>query len=187
MTCDFPNCESVAEVHDYRVNRYQYSRIDHFCERHANVPSLRLPTGKVRDDHAMLQVELSRIVFFDRNDFHLFEFQHFATHNRFRLSIGTVEAWTIISLLSREKFRRPLTHQAFGETIIKLGGVLQSIQIVKFDEVDHFYYASLRIQRENDILVVDIRPSDAVALAVSFKLPIFVAKDFLIIVPSDEY
>jgi bifunctional DNase/RNase len=58
-----------------------------------------------------------------------------------------------------------------------LGGELQDIYINELRE--HTYFAKLRIRHEGEIVEVDSRPSDAIALAVTVDVPIFVADDIL--------
>ena len=44
---------------------------------------------------------------------------------------------------------------------------------------DHTYYAKLRIRHNGELIEVDSRPSDAIALAVTASVPIYVAEDVL--------
>ena len=58
-----------------------------------------------------------------------------------------------------------------------LGGELQDIYISELRE--HTYFAKLRIRKDGELIEVDCRPSDAIALAVTAKVPIYVAEDVL--------
>jgi len=51
---------------------------------------------------------------------------------------------------------------------------------------DHTYFAKLRIKHEGELIDVDCRPSDAIALAVTARVPIYVAEDVLGEVCGDE-
>ena len=44
---------------------------------------------------------------------------------------------------------------------------------------DHTYFAKLRIRHEGELIEVDSRPSDAIAVAVTVDVPIYVAEDVL--------
>ena len=44
---------------------------------------------------------------------------------------------------------------------------------------EHTYFAKLRIKHDGELVEVDSRPSDAIALAVTAKVPIYVAEDVL--------
>ena len=72
---------------------------------------------------------------------------------------------------------RPLTHDLVASVIEHLGGELQDIFIS--DLRDHTYFAKLRIRQDGEMIEVDSRPSDAIALAVTAKVPIYVAEDVL--------
>ena len=51
-----------------------------------------------------------------------------------------------------------------------MGGDLQDVVIPKLEE--HTYFALLRIRKDGELIEVDSRPSDAIALAVQFKPPL---------------
>ena len=72
---------------------------------------------------------------------------------------------------------RPLTHDLLASAIDLLGGELQDIYINELRE--HTYFAKLRIRHEGELVEVDSRPSDAIALAVTVDVPIFVADDII--------
>src|SRR5262249_14122953 len=72
---------------------------------------------------------------------------------------------------------RPLTHDLVASVIENMGGELQDIYISELRE--HTYFAKLRIRHEGELVEVDCRPSDAIALAVTAKVPIFVAEDVI--------
>jgi bifunctional DNase/RNase len=59
----------------------------------------------------------------------------------------------------------------------QLGGDIQDVFISELRE--HTYFAKLRIRRDGELIDVDSRPSDAIALAVTAKVPIYVAEDVL--------
>jgi bifunctional DNase/RNase len=72
---------------------------------------------------------------------------------------------------------RPLTHDLVTNAIEQLGGEIQDVVISDLKE--HTYFAKLRIRHEGELLEVDSRPSDAIALAVTAKVPIYVSEDVL--------
>ena len=72
---------------------------------------------------------------------------------------------------------RPLTHDLLANTIEQLGGELQDIFISELR--DHTYFAKLRIRHDGEIIEVDSRPSDAIAVAVTVDVPIYVAEDVI--------
>ncbi|MGN6133053.1 MAG: bifunctional nuclease family protein, partial [Aureliella sp.] len=74
---------------------------------------------------------------------------------------------------------RPLTHDLIVAVADALGAEFDSVVISELRE--HTYFAKLRLKREGEFIEVDARPSDAIAVAVTFDppLPIFVAEEVL--------
>lgn len=86
--------------------------------------------------------------------------------------IGPFEAEAIRVELQGVEVTRPLTHDLLKSVITNLGGELQ--QIVINDLRNDTYYAQLEVAQNGRHVEIDSRPSDAIALAVRLKVPIFV-------------
>jgi bifunctional DNase/RNase len=95
----------------------------------------------------------------------------------FPIVIGFFEASSIERRVKNVTTQRPLTHDLLANAIDLLGGDLQDIYINELRE--HTYFAKLRIRHEGELVEVDSRPSDAIALAVTVDVPIYVADDIL--------
>ncbi len=95
----------------------------------------------------------------------------------FQIVIGIFEATSIDRRIKDIPNPRPLTHDLINNVIEQLGGDLQDIFISELRE--HTYYAKIRVRRDGELIEIDARPSDAVALAVTAKVPIYVAEDVL--------
>jgi hypothetical protein len=91
--------------------------------------------------------------------------------------IGPGEAHAIAMELAGVKFQRPLTHDLLKQVIIGLGGELRRVLITTVR--DNTYYAELHIHRADDVVHVDARPSDSIAVALRLKAPIFTSPDLL--------
>ena len=101
-----------------------------------------------------------------------------AEHNMvLPICIGPVEAAAIAKALSREKSTRPMTHSLLGTVMGTLGGKLQRIVISKVQGT--VFYASLHIKQADTVYKIDARPSDAVALAVRLKVPMYVSENVM--------
>ena len=72
---------------------------------------------------------------------------------------------------------RPLTHDLLNSIIEQMGGELQDILINQL--IEHTYFAQLRIRKDGELIELDCRPSDAIAVAVTAQVPIFVNEDVL--------
>src|SRR5246127_4786629 len=91
--------------------------------------------------------------------------------------IGIFEATSIDRRVKRLPSPRPLTHDLVTNVVESLGGELRDIYISELK--DHTYFAKLRIRQNGEMTEVDCRPSDAIALAVTARVPIYVAEDVL--------
>lgn len=91
--------------------------------------------------------------------------------------IGPSEASAIAMELAGMKFSRPLTHDLLVSVISGLGGTLQRVLITKV--VDNTYFAELIIQRGAELISVDARPSDSIAVALRMHASIFTGDNLL--------
>ena len=86
--------------------------------------------------------------------------------------VGIFEAQAILFKLQNQYFPRPLTHDLLKSAIIHLGGKVKHVYINK---VEHStFYAQICIIQNGKEIVVDSRPSDAIAVALRADAPIFV-------------
>jgi bifunctional DNase/RNase len=86
--------------------------------------------------------------------------------------IGTCEADAITVELQEVTVARPLTHDLLKAAIADLGGTVSQINIS--DLKNDVFYARILVQRNGATIEIDSRPSDAIALAVRARVPIFV-------------
>lgn len=91
--------------------------------------------------------------------------------------IGPWEASAIAMKLQGLTAERPLTHDIFAEALARLGVRIQ--QIVISELADETYHARLYLERDGQIIELDARPSDCVALAVRADVRILVADEVL--------
>lgn len=126
-----------------------------------------------------VEMRLSRIIISEINEHQVVFLKEVDGERQFPILIGIFEASSIEKRVKREKRIRPLTHDLIVSVIDRLGGELDSVVINELKE--HTYYASLRIRKDGELIEVDARPSDAIAIAVTCDpyLPIYVAEDVL--------
>jgi bifunctional DNase/RNase len=91
--------------------------------------------------------------------------------------IGPGEASAIAMELAGMKFSRPLTHDLFTSMLQGLNTELQRVLITKV--VDNTYHAELILRRDGQMVSIDARPSDSIAIALRAKAPIFAHEDLL--------
>jgi hypothetical protein len=98
--------------------------------------------------------------------------------------IGQAEAESIVMHMHDVKPPRPITHDLCARLITQLGGTLQQIQITRVE--NNTYYAELHIARGSEIVRIDARPSDSVAVALRLAVPIFAASALLSEIEIEE-
>ncbi|RMA57617.1 bifunctional nuclease family protein [Ulvibacter antarcticus] len=92
--------------------------------------------------------------------------------------IGAFEAQSIAIALEKEiKPPRPLTHDLFKNFSDRFEIVVKQVIIHKL--VDGVFYSSIICERDKIEEIIDARTSDAIALALRFKAPIFTYKNIL--------
>lgn len=93
------------------------------------------------------------------------------------IMIGLFEAQSIAMAISGEDIGRPLTHDLLLSVIEETGSELVRIEVTKLSE--RTFYALLHIEHDGEIIEIDARPSDAIAIALRADAPIFVAEEVL--------
>jgi bifunctional DNase/RNase len=91
--------------------------------------------------------------------------------------VGPVEANAIALQIENVSPPRPMSHDLFLRTLTALGGSLS--RVVISDLRGSTYYAYLDIERSGERVLVDTRPSDALALALRAGAPVFVTPSVL--------
>lgn len=124
-------------------------------------------------------MELSRIIISEINNEQVIYLKEIDGNRTFPILIGIFEATSINRRVKHEEAPRPLTHDLLVNAVEQLGGQFQDVIISELKE--HTYYALLRVRHEGELIEIDARPSDAIAVAVTCDppLPIYVSEDVL--------
>jgi hypothetical protein len=91
--------------------------------------------------------------------------------------IGITEATSIASAIKQLAMARPLTHDLFYDLLQQLGITVQRIVITELKEST--YFAELVLGQGDNVILLDSRPSDAIAMALRASAPIYVAQQVL--------
>lgn len=91
--------------------------------------------------------------------------------------IGMFEAHAVALQLENSGSPRPMTHDLLRHTIEALGGTVTEVHIT--DVRDGTFYALIHLTANGDQVAVDARPSDALALALRTRAPVYVAEHVL--------
>ena len=126
-----------------------------------------------------VQMELSRIIISEINDQQVIFLKEVDGSRAFPILIGIFEATSIDRRVKGFQAPRPLTHDLLVQMCEQLGGTLESVVI--HDLKDQTYFAKLCVRREGELVEIDARPSDAIAVAVTCNphLPIYVSEGVL--------
>jgi bifunctional DNase/RNase len=124
-------------------------------------------------------MELVRIIISEINDQQVIFLREVEGERAFPILIGLFEATSIDRRVKGEVPQRPLTHDLLKNAIELMGGAAQDVIINNLQ--DHTYFAMIRVRKDGELVEIDSRPSDAIALAVHYQpfLPIYVEDEVL--------
>ncbi len=137
-----------------------------------------------------VRMELSRILIRELNDYQIIELREVREEDEaaaqpgqtageqaplrsFPIVIGLPEASAIERGLSGTPVKRPQTHDLLASVIKQLGGMLESVTVT--DLADSTFFATLDVRRsDGELISIDSRPSDAIALGIAAGVPVYV-------------
>ncbi len=91
--------------------------------------------------------------------------------------IGETEASAILRYMNDVQMPRPLTHDLIGSVMTSLGGNLERVIVNDFK--NNTFFARLDVRSGDDLIGIDARPSDAIAVALKHGVEIYVARGIL--------
>lgn len=124
-----------------------------------------------------VQMELNKIIISEMQDQQIIVLKEVDGERKFPIVIGVGEAYAIDRRLKGIPTPRPLTHDLLASVIEQLGGTVERIEINNLQ--DHTFFARIHIRHNGDVIEIDSRPSDAIALGVATSVPIYVAEHVL--------
>ena len=119
-----------------------------------------------------IEVELTRIIINEASDQQVIVLKERGGPRSFPIVIGMPEILAIDRRLKGFELPRPMTHDLLGSVIKDMGGELE--RVVINDLNNHTFYAKLYIKSASGEIVIDSRPSDALALSAGLEVPVFV-------------
>ncbi|MFT5303130.1 MAG: bifunctional DNase/RNase [Mariniblastus sp.] len=126
-----------------------------------------------------VEMQLARIIISEINESQVVFLREVNGTRQFPILIGIFEATSIDRRVKEIARPRPLTHDLIVEIVEAMGGELDSVVISELK--DSTYFANLRVRCDGELIEIDARPSDAIAIAVTCDphLPIFVEDEVL--------
>jgi hypothetical protein len=91
--------------------------------------------------------------------------------------VGVYEANAIALEIEKVATPRPMTHDLIKNLLLGLGGGVRKVVVSELKE--DTFYALIWVEQQGEMIAVDSRPSDALALALRLDCPIFVDDDVL--------
>lgn len=133
-----------------------------------------------------VRMELSRILIRELSDFQLIELREVpepgesleSEARSFPIVIGLPEAQAIDRRLRGMPIDRPQTHDLLASVFTALDADLERITITNLS--DNTFFAELTVRKsDGEVIQIDSRPSDAIALGVASDTPIYVAEEVI--------
>jgi bifunctional DNase/RNase len=132
----------------------------------------------------MVEVHVIRLAIDGVSNAHVVILQEKGGDRLLPIWIGAAEADSILMEINNVKKERPLTHDLCKTLIAGLGGELRRVQITRVAKGT--YYAEMHIVRGGEVIQVDARPSDSIAIALRFPAPIFADESLLVAMGEEE-
>ena len=99
------------------------------------------------------------------------------SEKRLPIIVGTSEAQSIAVAIDNLRPPRPLTHDAFFNVMIHFEIDLKEVYI--YDIINGIFHASMLCKRHGDVQEFDVRSSDAIAMALRFRVPVYTNENVL--------
>lgn len=125
----------------------------------------------------MIEVSIARLGLDASSNAYVVVLQEHGGERLLPIWIGQPEAESIVMQIHNLKRVRPLTHDLCRNLVVALGGQLQRVAITRVEQ--NTYFAELHIVRDGQLVTVDARPSDGIAIALRLDAPIFAADELL--------
>lgn len=117
-----------------------------------------------------LEIAPSRVAVCEYSATQAVFFRELNGRREFPLTVGLFEATTIDRACRRVPSARPLTHELVAQAVEALGGSFVDVVIDRLE--GRVFYAKIRVNQNGKIVLLDARPSDAVAIALTRKPPL---------------
>ncbi len=120
----------------------------------------------------LIEVKVHGLAFDNQTKQHIVILKEVGAERILPIWIGQNEAHAIARVLAQDKFPRPLTHDLFHLVVEGLKAKMSKVIIADLRE--NTFFASIYLERNEEVLSVDARPSDSIALALRAPCPIYV-------------
>jgi bifunctional DNase/RNase len=133
---------------------------------------------EVNLDRDAVEVRVARVAVDARTDSPVVILEESAGPRRLPIWIGVPEASSIASELESAHAPRPNAHDLAKRLIDGLEGKVSRVVVTHLSE--GVYYASIVLAHDGETVLIDSRPSDAIAIALRYHAPLFVHESLFI-------
>lgn len=171
--CAAAGCANTAGFHVTTIDARRSICTRALCELHGRqyLPNRR---HEILCDTSESAFELSWLIYDVDRQQGCVKLEEVAGRRSCQVLMGSVEATALRVELDGIRFPRPLTHHAMAGIISSLGASLAAVLIYRPQPLSSDFHADLRLRRGTEITTVDVRPSDAIILAIVTGAPILV-------------
>ncbi len=127
----------------------------------------------------LVRMQLARIVIVDSQEekASMIVLREVEGDRQFPILIGVNEAYAIDRRMRGIMIQRPMTHDLIVGVIEQLDAQIERIIINELR--DQTFYAKLVVRHSGELVEIDSRPSDALAIGAGLDIPVFVSEDVL--------
>lgn len=122
----------------------------------------------------MIEVKVWSLALDEKNQFPVVIVRSLDGSKRLPIWIGPPEANAIAMEIANKKFKRPLTHDLI--LAIFQGFDIKVPRVEIYDLRDNTFFAKIYLDQKGEIVTLDARPSDSLAIALKAKARIFVSE-----------
>ncbi len=195
MHCEISECVDVPTFHFTRIEGRHPTYMKYFCDNHAHdfLTEFRsnyyFVDSNIDVSAGFIPVDFEMIVHHNGREEKpvLIYFHEIGGSRRFGIMVSECARSALAEELSQQKSKNATHHGTWANSIRLLGGQLQDIVISDLNATDGLLDATLRILKEDQLLEVIAKPSDAFILAAAVGTLILVdKKSFESIVDNGE-
>ena len=183
--CNVSACSQAWSLHFTEVALRRRVREQGLCAEHGALrldqyrTENRMGPGQRQHVDGLISFDIEMIVFDYKTNFHQVYLREVGGTRLFVFTTGYFEASTLYNAVNQRSLDRPPTHVVMANTIRSLGGRLQDVRITHCDADGKYYCAQLTLLHEGQKVEVDLRPTDAIALALYSEAPILISESIL--------
>ena len=130
------------------------------------------------DENSLIEVKIGALIMDPNTNTPIVVLKGVETETVLPIWVGAFEANAIALEIEKIVPQRPMTHDLLRNVIIECG--LVASRVIVTDLQENTFYAVVELRdNDGDLVSMDARPSDAIALALRLDCPIFVRQSVI--------